>query len=958
MEERILKTRLRQWFGIRIIIASSLPVGVWAQVAPAPAVPTSTPVPAQASVPAVNNAANPGPSLEETYRNALQAFGKGDYSSASTGFASVISQAAPDANLESVYYMLAASYLRSEAFAQAKDVVKTFLSKYPASPNRFEALSSLGYAAYRSGDYAQAIEAFKQMEQVPKLRDRALIGEAQANLDGGQNDEAVSVLRLLVGSGINTPLQAEGALLLVKAYIKSGAYEKAVSTLQQLRANADKINNIMRLNQTAFKLGDGLVDQKKPELALQAYQIVLPKKRVIELQQARLQDMKNAVASNLDAMRADPSRVPELVNQNTMLNENIKQAEAMLSQFLTTPDFSPSYLLRLARAYSLNQQPWEALSIYGEFLRRYPDDPSREEALFGIIVESAGVNRIEETRKYAEIYLREFPNHPNADTVGYLLGSTSLVADDPQAAETYFGRMLIEQPDSKYREQLRFMLGNARFSLGKYNLAASDYQRYLADFPGGQFSEEALYRIALCALFGDDNNRAETLIKDYLQKYPNGVFVSDAKYRIGVCKFSETDYPETVKVCDEWLKTYGEDSLLAEVIALKADALAEEGQIPEAIQLYLRAYQIAKSEGVVSYVAFQAKKLLQKKGDWEQIEKLFENFVEKHPNNPGLLAAVVTAAQAKARLGRVEEARTFVADAILLTINDQNRENVEELLSELAKLCLKKDSSTIGMDPQAHMEGLLGDATLSTSPVAHARLLYGQSEMAKMRRDDAGSRDAMQQIVDQFKPDQLSPGLLALGGDFLLAQGKLDKAESCYKRLTLKYPKSLYREYAEVGLGEIEFARQHYSKALPHFQAAIDRASAAMKLKEATLGKAQTLLALGRLDEAQALFEAVASNREWRGEATACSMYSLGEIQRREGELHEAISTFQRVCLAYAKYPSWVAKAYAAQASCYEQLGNISQARAVYEEFLKNEKLSPFQEYGNARKRIEDLNRG
>jgi TolA-binding protein len=868
----------------------------------------------------------------------------------------VISQAAPDANLESVYYMLSAAYLRANAFAQAEEVLKTFLNKYPASKNRLEALCSLGYSAYRAGDYSGAAAVFKQLETVPKYRDRALLGEAQAYLDGKQSEQAIATLRLLVGTGINTPLQADGALMLVKSYVQSGSYERAIATLQQLHAKVDKLNNILRLNHTAFKLGDELLKQKKPELAVECYQLVLPKKRVIELQKARVKEMKAAIQANMQTIRSDPSRVPEFLNENLMLNDSIKQSEAMLSEFVATPDASPSFLLRLARAYADNHQPWESLAIYGEFLRRYPEDPSREEALFGVIVESAEVNRVQETRKYAEIYLQEFPNHPNADTVGYLLGSTSLVADDPQAAETYFGRMLIEQPDSKYREQLRFMLGNARFSLGKYNLASADYQRYLADFPGGQFREEATYRIALCALFEDNSDRAESLLNDYLKNYRNGVFVSDAKYRLAVCAFSKSNFPEVEKACDDWIRTYGEDALLAEVVALKADALAGEEKVPEAIQLYLRAYQIAKTESVVGYAAFQAKKLLQRKRDWEQIEKLFENFVEKHPNNPGLLAAAITVAQAKSHLGRVEEARTFVADAVLLTIADQDRENVEELITELAKLCLKKDSSTLGVDPQAHMEGLLGDATVSPTPVTQARLLFAHSELARLRKQDARSKDGLEEMVGKYKPDQLSPGLLALGGDFLLRQGRLDQAEAFYKRLASKYPKSLYREFAEVGLGEIEFRRSHFSKALPHFQAAIDHAGAMTKLKDATLGKARAMLALGRLDEAQALFEAVASAREWRGEATACSIYSLGEISRKEGDLTGAISTFQKVCLAYGRYPEWVAKAYAAQAACYEQLGNISQARAVYQEFLSNEKLSSFEEYGTARKRLDDLN--
>ena len=86
--------------------------------------------------------------------------------------------------------------------------------------------------------------------------------------------------------------------------------------------------------------------------------------------------------------------------------------------------------------------------------------------------------------------------------------------------------------------------------------------------------------------------------------------------------------------------------------------------------------------------------------------------------------------------------------------------------------------------------------------------------------------------------------------------------------------------------------KKDYPKALRYFTDGAEKIAAAQKLKEISLGRAKTLLALGKLDEAQKAFEQVASVREWRGEATACSVYSLGQIAAKRGKWAEANCLF------------------------------------------------------------------
>jgi tetratricopeptide (TPR) repeat protein len=129
-------------------------------------------------------------------------------------------------------------------------------------------------------------------------------------------------------------------------------------------------------------------------------------------------------------------------------------------------------------------------------------------------------------------------------------------------------------------------------------------------------------------------------------------------------------------------------------------------------------------------------------------------------------------------------------------------------------------------------------------------------------------------------------------------------------------------------------------------------------LKDVTVGKAKCLLALGKLDEAKKVFEQVAAAREWRGDATAFSVYSIGEIFQKQGKLPEAIAQYQRVYVAYQKFLPWVAKAYTQSGECFEKLGKTQEALNTYREMLRNEKLAKFPETEVARKRLEEAGQG
>jgi len=683
--------------------------------------------------------------------------------------------------------------------------------------------------------------------------------------------------------------------------------------------------------------------------------------------------------------------------ENTQLRASIDEGKKLLEDFQKQPDFAPALLLRIGRCFSQLGKKWEAVTVLDELLRKYPDAKEHEAALFSMIVACAEAAWPKKTQDCCEEYLKKYPQGSNASEVGYLLGASAMQASDLQGAETYFGRMLQQQPAGTYREEIVFQLGNVHFGMGRYDDAAKDYDNYRATYPNGVHFEEAVYRTALTSLFVGKYEDAMKLVSDYITKYPHGNFITDAKYRLALCKYSASLNDEVLADCDAWEKEFGKDSMLGQVMSLKGDALAALNRTDEAIAEYINASKVAATPEVLNYTQSAAEKLLQKKGDWDKIGQMYQEFAEQHPDDPAVVTAVYWIGKAKTHQGKSDEAKQFVAQTIKKYIADPKRDTVEQLLTQLAQLCVRKKpaaspspaeatsspavatvlpagpAASIAqaaaspspsptpepqVDPGAELDALLGDAVADQSPLVKARILYAKSELARLRRQVPEQQKYLLAIADGFKPEDLSPELLAQVGDYLLAQNSLDKAKTFYDELIDNFPKSDLIEFAYNGLGEIAYCHGQYNDAYKFFSDAINKAGASQKLKDVTVGKAKTLLALGRLDDAKKLFAQIASIRNWRGEATAFSVYSLGEIAQKQGNFSEAIAFYQRVYVAYQRYLPWVAKSYANSGECFEKLGKTEEAMNTYKEMLRNEKLAGFPETEIVRKRLEATGKG
>ena len=973
-----------------------------------------------------------GPDPTVLFNTAVNAFDRGDYQGAVTNIKNLFQTTTLDPNsaspadiaklsklLEPMYFTLGAAYFNLKDYAGASSALQDYIKRYPGGARVPEAQFSLAQANYFSKNYAAAAAAFAALENNPKYREDALLLEGISFHEANDLDKATAALERLVNGGIRSQTTARGAMQLIAYYSEKKQTDKAFKMLALVQANIAQVENVVELNSIALSQGDTFLQAEKYEEALTCYRAVRVRGEVISLQQDRLVAAQRRLESIKAAMRANPKEAGQYYITLRQAQDTINDDTKLVQDFEKLPPYRPKLLYRMGRAFNGMGKTWESVVVYNDSLNAAKDNADKEPALYALLTTYADLNQAEEARANCERYLKEFPEGANAPTVGYLLGATALQANDPKMAETYFGRMLQSQPNSSFREEMKFLLANAQFAQGEYDKARTGYNGYLGEYASGQHAEDAVYRLALCSLFSGKYDDAEKEIDAYLTKYPNGAAEPDARYRRAVCEYAYNQYDNVIKACQDWIKKFPGDQQTGEVEALLGDSFAAKDKADEALSAYVKSYKAATTDEVLNYSIMEANKILQKKGDWERIGNMFEEFVKDKPDHPTAVAAAYWIGRALTKEGKPDEAKRFVADMAKKYIDDPKKEAVEQLLNQLVTLCLRKkpaakpvdaggavtapgavpsgspaadaaaiaatsdkgaaaeknlsgpaDTGTVAaatpvptpeatpVDPGAEMDELLGAALTDRTPTARARILYTKAQLAQMRRQPAEYERNLLAIARDFKPEVLSAPILGQLGDLLVSKNRLDDAIPFYQHLMDYYPKSDLVDFAYAGQGEIAFQKKEYDKALEYFQDGANKIPANMKLKELTVGQAKTLLALGKsdkLDEAKKLFEQAASVREWRGETTAFSVYSLGEIEAKKDRWAEANAYYTRVYVAYQKFLPWVAKAYLGSGQSLEKLGKKEDAIRTYQEMLRNQKLADFPETSQARERLAAL---
>jgi TolA-binding protein len=947
------------------------------------------------------SAQDAGSNAGQLWKDSRAAFGTGDYATAATKLETIIKTSAASTHwldnvpnlppappkqqwLEPVFFMLSAAHFNAKDWPNAISTLEKYQQLFPKSPRFTQTTFSLAQADLFGGHPEDAVPLFTSLLPIPRYHAKAFLLLVESNKRLQKIPEAIALLEKETATpDLNPDYLGRVRMTLMAFYLNSKANDKAVALLKEVNADMIHVPDVTQFNDAAIKLGDWYLANKNIVDAMDCYRRVYDNGQVLALEQQQIENLQHQRVTNMTLIQADPLNSDALQSENKDIDIQVVKDQAILASYKTLPPIPPPLLLRIAKAYFEDKRLWEAAVVYRELMRRYPQCADAESALYGSIVVFDRLKQTDRAEALCQSYLTGYPQGKYIKSVGYIRGALAYDAEDYDKAVSYFQEALQNQPDKGQRQQIELILGDVKLRKQDFDGARAAYAKYLADFPAGSYVEQAQYRSALALFFGGKLDDAETAINAYLHKYPVGLYEADAAYRLATIQFARKDYPAAISQCEAWLKKFGNDAPLAEVLSLEGDCYALEDKDDPAIQAYTRSYKAAQTTEVLNYSLFAAAKLLQKQAKWTDIAAMFHEFIDKNPDHPTVVDAVSWIGRADIKLGKIDEAKQFMADTAKKYLDDPSREAVDEIITQLAQLYGRRHgisvpppavapatggipaapassalassaapaaSATATTDPAASTtppaetepdpEKELADSLtvpdLDSKPTARARILFAKSELGRIRHKPDVENQNLLDIAKDVKPEDLSATLLGRVGDCLVLNGRPAEADPFYHELIDDYGDSAVVDFGYAGLGGNALAKGDYKTADSYYAKALDKGLASSKLKEITLGEAQALLALNRPTEAKPYFEQVASNRAWRGEATAISVLSLGEIQMRLGKLAEANAFYQRVYVAYQKYPATQAKAYLESGEVLAKLGKITEARNTYDEMLKN----------------------
>jgi TolA-binding protein len=870
-------------------------------------------------------------------------------------------------NLANVQLLAANTHFQLQNFAKAEEISAKLLTKQATAQVTADARLVLGLSLALQKKFAEAVPVFQALEESTTYRDKALMYRSMAAQQANQFDVAIDALNRLLATAPRDADWADSALTLIALQLQQKNLDAARRGLELLRGNLGAVDNLAGLNVLSLQLGDTLLAANDLSGALTSYRTVLPRAELLRLQKQRTARMEAKLARQKSLFRGSTSVTDS--DSVRRVEARIKATKEALDEIAKRGDYDATLFYRLGHTFLQRGGAWEAAIVLERLLKEFPQAQEREQASLELVRAYADSGRVDRMRTALDDFMRNIPDSKLLPQALYVAAQTAFDRGRADLQLEFLEVGVNRFPDAELTEFMVLMQTNAHFAAGRFEEARTSAEHYITKYPEGRFAEDAMYLKAMATLV---LGRAADAIKEinaYIAKYPEGRFVADGRYRIGAALYAMQDYDAAEKQLDSWLADYPVDhAQRGEALSTMGDIYAGQGRINEAIASYRSAMSATLTDDQLGYVLDELTKHYQGKRDFNTAAVMWEDFARERPDHPFVINAAYWIGKLRARENRSDEAISQMGDIARRYITDPNRDAVERLLTQMAALLARNPKA--GPDgvrpPPPSAEEIAARITreLTTGqdanlPTVRARVLFTEAEVASLRKNTVLRDQLLSRIGDDIAPEALPPGLLGRVGDLLREQGKLDRARACYDQLVLRYPRSMYADFGYVGLGELAYLSGDYDNALIHFTNAIDRAGARFKLLEATLGRAKTLLASGKLDAAKDLFEQIASNRSWRGEATAQSIYSLGEILLKRGssnDLAQAQAHFQRVFISYKKFTPWVAKAYLSSGQTFEKLGQAKEALATYKEMIRaRDRFENYPELQRAEERVKVL---
>lgn len=927
-------------------------------------------------------------------------YSKGDYPAAVAAYEKLLSDYPTSPVVINAQIQLAFAHLLTGDNAKSLDVLKK-LSSGPTPPKEVAELAALiepqalsGLAASLKADspdrkakYTEAIKKFAEFAQkYPQSTELESVfyGSAIASFQIGDYAAAKAILEASIKRFPNSPsiqdsknllalvLASEGGKILSA---EGGDRQAAFSLYNQatdlLRGIIKSRSDLTLVNAAQFQLGEILLNQaafspddQKPALldeARNAFRGVLPKEKILALQQKKIEELPALKRAALLARNEAETR---------RLDRLTERYHRKLSELQAKPDQTVSALEKVGESYFQQNLYDEARVVLAHTAPFLTDADDKKRNLYSLAMTYAMQNAARPAVEKYEAFQRAHKGDPIAANLPVAMGNMFLTHPDPavrnpEKAAEFFKEAAALYPKSPLLGLAVVNEATARAQKGDIEGALKTYRDFLATNPPADIA--AVAQIGIGNVLKDQKKWDEAIAayKELLTKYPKSNQVPEAEFWIAVGTQQKGDHAGALPLLDAFVQKYATNETLApNALYAKASALLALQRTNDAVATLAEIAQKFPKSQPAPFTYFQRAQIAGAAQNADEVVRLMREFTEKYPeddkvffaydsigqteNNRGNTSAAVatyeefvkkyaTAPKAPEALVKISDLQRAAAGRLgrfgalkaeeqtqwkdLMAASQAAGEKVvadyptspDVALGLRALLAAKKQEIEAGLTDTAGVEKYFDDLAARAPEGAKSKVLFTRAAFI----NDTDPTRALGEMTKAYNPSLVyAPADLELYGLALVNAGKTDEARAVFEKIAADYPLPAGQEPTQAapsiqeaqaialfGLGKVAQTKGDVAGAGQLFEKLKTLYPWSPKVLEANYGIAAALHAQGKGDQAVPMLTQIIRAPNAPSKLRADAMLLGGFIQKDKGERDAAIDYFIKISAFYDGVP-------------------------------------------------------
>ncbi|MBE0571262.1 MAG: tetratricopeptide repeat protein [Ignavibacteriaceae bacterium] len=664
-----------------------------------------------------------------------------------------------------------------------------------------------------------------------------------------------------------------------------------------------------------------------------------------------------------------------------------------------------------SKRYSGN--PNEALIIFEDFLKRYPDHPSASlvESLIGLIYFDQ--NKFELSSQY-------LTNATSSDDPVTRAKAFTMIGEIELRNKNYIKArgnfepaIRITEAENEVHQRALLGMGVSLYHLGDYEKAA-DYLRdaeninpafetdkinfYMAEsyFSLGKF-QEALSRY----------NSIKSTEVDY---------VKQVTYSKGYCNFNLGSYSNAAYQFSEFIDRYPDDFRITDAKLRLADSYFGSRNFAAASRIFKQLFQSGKYSSDDPYAYYQYAQALYKSGETNAAINEFRNLQQKFPDSKYAENSLFTVGFIKFQEGEFKEAINdfryvleiyknsalkpvvfySIGDAYFnLGIYDSAIVNYRNVLTKFPASEYVFDAingmqySYVAMGRPDEAINLIDRYTSQNPNLKFSDLIFfKKGEIYYSQRDYQNAKTSYQEFLVKYPRSSFVPEAYYWLGKSSQNLKQDDEAIFYFNKVFEIYPGSESAAVSVIELGKMYEANGNYQASIKVLEQASTKLKDSPRLPEVLFIKGTAYIKMDNVQKAYGTFEELAMyHRETifadqakfemglidmatgrydiadkhfldvaekrTDDLGARSQYYYGLSFFDQGKYSESISALVRVRTVYSQYEPWLSRSYLLLGDCYVKLNDKRQAEEMYRVVVTKHKGNELGE--EARQKISKL---